>query len=207
MKKILYSAVAATLLLVACNSADKSEDQNAEGSEAPKTLTFDVNKATLRWTAFKFTEKVGVGGGFDNVSVTAGGSGSAESVLINGTFSIEEQSVNSNNEIRDPKIKQQFFGNTIGEAITGKVLSAENGKGQLEINMNEISKTVDYSYTNNDTALVLKANLDVLNWNATVALDSLNIVCEALHKGEDGLSKLWPDVEVEVVIPITDQQY
>ena len=37
------------------------------------------------------------------------------------------------------------------------------------------------------------------DWNADAGLAALNNECEELHKGEDGISKLWPDVNVTVV--------
>ena len=34
--------------------------------------------------------------------------------------------------------------------------------------------------------------------DAKPSLDSLNGVCTAVHTGKDGVSVLWPDVEIEV---------
>ncbi len=36
------------------------------------------------------------------------------------------------------------------------------------------------------------------NWNGDDAIASLNKVCEYLHKGEDGVSKLWSVVELNI---------
>ena len=40
--------------------------------------------------------------------------------------------------------------------------------------------------------------IDVFDWNASEALDALNEVCHALHKGPDGVSKTWSEVHLFV---------
>ena len=40
--------------------------------------------------------------------------------------------------------------------------------------------------------------MQLKDWNALGALESLNKVCFDLHKGADGVSKTWEDVAIEV---------
>ncbi len=173
-----------------------------EKSEEQKGISYDVAAAKVKWTAFKLTERVGVSGTFHEVSVTAGGEGSVENVLSNGSFSINTSSVDSNDSIRDPKVRKSFFGTFNTPTITGKIVSASSGSGQVELMMNSMTNTVPFEYIASDSALVLNTSIDVTNWNGADAINALNSVCTLLHTGADGVSKLWPDVKVQVTIPV-----
>jgi hypothetical protein len=44
----------------------------------------------------------------------------------------------------------------------------------------------------------IKGTMLLKYWNALGALETLNKICFDLHKGEDGVSKTWDDVAIEV---------
>ena len=44
----------------------------------------------------------------------------------------------------------------------------------------------------------MKGTMQLKDWDALGALESLNKVCFDLHKGADGISKTWEDVAIEV---------
>ncbi|SHK55685.1 YceI-like domain-containing protein [Reichenbachiella agariperforans] len=199
MKTKNYIPVIVALFSMYACTPKKAQEEKSE--EATKEIVYDVAAAQIKWTAFKLTERVGVSGTFDEVAVTAGGEGTVESVLTDGSFSINTSSVNSNEATRDPKIKESFFGTFNTPAIEGKIVSADAGSGELSLMMNDTTSAVPFSYITNDSTLILTASIDVTNWNGGAAIDSLNSVCELLHKGSDGVSKLWPDVTVQVTIP------
>ncbi|UXP33344.1 YceI family protein [Reichenbachiella agarivorans] len=191
------SLIIALVVMYACSPKKAQEETTTETT----AVTYEVGAAKVKWTAFKLTERIGVSGTFDDLSVTAGGEGSVDSLLVNGTFSINTSSVNSNEATRDPKIKASFFEPFNTPQITGKILSATGGRGTVELMMNDTTSAVPFTYISNDSTLVLTTSIDVTNWNGAAAIDSLNSVCELLHKGSDGVSKLWPDVVVQVTIP------
>lgn len=189
--------IVALFALYSCSPKKAQEEK----SEEQKGISYDVAAANVKWTAFKLTERVGVSGTFHEVSVTAGGEGSVENILTNGTFSINTSSVDSKDSIRDPKVRETFFGTFNTPTITGKIVSASGGSGQVELMMNDMANTVPFTYATSDSELVLNASIDVTNWNGADAIMALNSVCELLHTGADGVSKLWPDVSVQVTIP------
>jgi hypothetical protein len=43
-----------------------------------------------------------------------------------------------------------------------------------------------------------ESSIDVSSWNALGGIDALNEVCEDLHKGDDGVSKLWSEVSLKL---------
>jgi polyisoprenoid-binding protein YceI len=218
MKKyIIYTGIISSLLLfVACGEAETAENLDEIGNELSKKLaddsnviakdtcllTLDEKSVVVNWTAFKLSDKVGVGGTFDSVVV----SGVTDNETILGAaataqFDIYAASVNSNNPERDMKISNSFFGTMANtESISGKVVSLnDDGSGAILLTMNGVEKeiTLEWKETS-ENRLKLSTAINVNDWNAKPSLDSLNGVCTAVHTGKDGVSVLWPDLEVEV---------
>lgn len=205
MKKIFFFA-ASLFLLSACNNGGNTTQNEAETLESSElqnncSYTFDSENTKLTWTAYKFTEKVGVSGTFN--SYTIGQTNEAEdlaSVFSNAEFEIFTESINSNDEGRDYKIKQYFFGSLASsEVLKGKLISLnDDGTASILLRMNEVEKEVDAQYTIEENTITLSAVLDVENFNAASGIKALNQVCDELHKGSDGISKLWPEVKIEI---------
>lgn len=186
------------ILLFSCNDSKKKQTKT--------NTNFSISRQgkSVGWTAYKFTEKVGVKGVFDDFEFkTDSDSTSIETLLKTSRISIQTQSVNSKSEIRDAKLRDIFFNTFDTKIITGEILNADSGKGILALKMNNITEEIAYSYSLKDDTLVINTNLHLTKWNAEMALDTLNKVCYDLHKGTDGVSKLWPDVGVAIKIPIT----
>ena len=207
MKKyIIYTGIISSILLfVACSEAETTENL---GNDLPTKdtksclLILDNENVVVNWTAFKLSDRVGVGGTFDSVIV----SGVTENETMvgaasNAQFDIITGSVNSNNTERDYKISDSFFGTMVNTAtISGKVISLnDDGSGAISLTMNGVEKQIalDWKATS-ENRLKLSTAINVNDWNAKPSLDSLNGVCTAVHTGKDGVSVLWPDVEIEV---------
>jgi len=211
MRSIVSLALLSTL--VACNDTappaekapEKAPEKAAEKKAPVCSWTANSSAATVGWTAFKFTEKTGVGGGFDKVTAAGGEAADAPWKAIDGlTFEIDTTSVNSKNPDRDAKIQASFFGAmTETTAITGKVKANSAGKATLTITMNGATHDVmvDVKHTEGNP-LSLSGTLDVETWGAGAAIASLNKVCDGLHTGKDGVSKLWSEVAITAELPL-----
>ncbi len=186
--------LAVAVLLLAC---DKKEAPvlNDEGCY----YSYSGDSTELKWTAFKFTEKVGVGGTFDSVTVTGTRkAGDPLEVIRSLAFAIDTKSVNSANEQRDERISRLFFQPLeTGASITGSVESLkETGEGSLRIKMNGVERSVPVHYkVMKGEEIELWGELNVNDWKAEESLSALNQECHDLHTGKDGVSKLWPQVE------------
>lgn len=209
--KYLSLIISAGILLSSCG-AENQQSNDAQTTEPEKlelaspTCSYEyVNENTsLEWTAYKTTDKVAVGGKFDefNVSVKADAT-DALSILEGAKFEISTASTNTNNEDRDMKIKTQFFGSlNATDKIFGRVNSLtgdeNSGDAMIEISMNGLSKEVPAKYTIDGANLSLETEFDMQTWDGMAAIAALNKVCEDLHKGADGVSKLWSTVSVKV---------
>lgn len=204
MKKALYiSIVILALGFTACKADAKKEDTNTVPTKAKEsTAAFVVAKANndINFTAYKTTEKIGVGGQFTKIDVLAGGEGNTIKAAINNTeFSIPVSSIATKDSSRDYKIKKFFFGvmaNT--KVLSGKLSITDDTTGIAKITMNGETKDVPFTYTIKDNAFNMQATIDVNMWNASAALASLNKVCEVLHTGSDGVSKTWSEVALNI---------
>ncbi|EDM45170.1 hypothetical protein SCB49_03579 [unidentified eubacterium SCB49] len=207
MKNLLSFGVIAlmTLSIVSCDSSEKKKTAPAENKISNDTYTYSIDPsgASVSWTAYKFTDKVGVSGVFDSFELTVGGEKeSLDDLLKESKLAVYTNSVNSNSDIRDPKLRASFFKVFNTDTITGNIKEAKNGKGLLDLKMNAIEKPLEYTYMYKRDTLFLKASINLDTWNGQDAIKALNEVCSDLHKGTDGLSKLWPDVDVRIKLPV-----
>jgi len=198
MKKLSIAFV--TLLALSCGSETSQAEQPVITTE--KCLyKFDESSTKVGWTAFKFTEKTGVTGTFNKVNVLI--SQAAEDMyttLTGATFTIPVNEVNSENPDRDQKIQDHFFGSMEStDIISGIVKTINESSALIEITLNGISKEYDGEVSVEGETITLKTTIDMLNFEAQQSVDSLNSVCNDLHKGADGVSKLWTEVDINVV--------
>ena len=200
MKKLstLFFALFVAFQLTSCGSEKKEEDKEKKASTAAFVLS-DA-KSKVEWTAYKFTEKSPVKGQFRKVNITEGGEGNTVKEAINNAkFSIPISSVFTMNTDRDYKIKKFFFGIMKDPELLSGVLEIENDTlGYANLTMNEISNKLPFKYTIEGKKFSMTTRMDVLNWNAQSSIDSLNAICKDLHKGLDGISKLWSEVAINV---------
>jgi hypothetical protein len=206
MKNIATTVFAFVLAfnLISCKSENKSVTKEPTIETEPKksATAFNVANADtdIKFTAYKTTDKIGVGGTFRKIDITNGGEGNTLKEAINDTeFSIPVSSLATKDSSRDYKIKKFFFGimdNT--KLLSGKLQLVDDANGIANITMNGETKPVPFVYTIQRNEFNMKATIDINNWNASKALASLNKVCEDLHKGADGVSKTWSEVDLNI---------
>jgi hypothetical protein len=200
-------AVALTLGLASCSGSSnkKSEDTGSQKDQKAAEFVYQPEYTSIQWTAYKFTKRVGVSGTFNSYEVQLGSNTTTPKNALTGlNFTIATSSNDSKNEERDGKIAEHFFGTMMNtENITGEVISVSGtdtaGKAKVAITMNSITHEVDADYSIAGGKVKLNTSLQMADWKAESSISALNKVCEALHTGEDGISILWPDVDVEVV--------
>ena len=204
MKKtfILLLLLVLTFNFSSCKSEKKTDNKEVV-KEAKKTaFPFSLKNAKneINFTAYKTSDKVPVGGQFKKLNIISGGEGNTIKEAINNTeFSIPVSSIFTKDTSRDYKIKKFFFGimdNT--KLLSGKLVIENDSVGYTHIKMNGVTEKVAFKYSIEANTFSMKATIDVTNWNAIDALNSLNTVCKDLHKGADGVSKTWSDVALNI---------
>lgn len=206
MKYLNVILFALVLISIGCKndqSAAKSSSEQTtakKGIDVPCTYSYNADSTVVGWTAYKFNEKAPVGGKFAKFNVkTKVGTTPAE-VLSNLEFVLDVSSVMTKDTSRDRKIEQYFFGTlTDMKNITGVIKSVQGNKAIAEINMNNITRDVELTYDiKNNELITLKGSIDVADWSGMPAINALNKICKDLHKGKDGVSKLWSEVGLNI---------
>ena len=201
------AAVFFTFFIACDNQTDtKTNDSDTEKSNEGECIYSVVNDSTsVTWTAFKTNARVGVKGHFDDIKIWAPENAiSPKDALVGTSFDIVTTSVNSGNAERDPKLVTYFFTTlTDGHIIKGEIISAEGnshtGEGLVKLMFNGVTKKIAYTYRVKESKVYIKTGINLDEWDGSAAVKSLNTECYDLHTGADGVSKLWPDVEIEVV--------
>lgn len=202
MKKYLVLLVTVTLFVTSCKSDKKKEEKEAVVEEV-KTVQYEVNasRTTVEWTAFKTTAKAPVKGKFTTLNLINSKPASTPlDAYKDLEFSIPVSSIFTENEDRDNKLKEFFFGamaNT--ELLSGKFTFDNENKCSLSITMNDVTHSVPVEFTIEGNKVAFKGSINLTDWNGADAIASINKACFDLHKGEDGVSKTWDEVLIESV--------
>lgn len=203
MKRLIL--LCSILALVSCKKEQKIEaditttdtvqiDSNSENNVA--NMVYNPAKTALKWSAYKTPEKVAVHGSFDSIVVkNTTESVIPEEVLHDATFEIATSSMTTGDISRDAKIIGLFFNNLNGETITGKFGEFKDQVVPVTLKMNDVEVTKDFSYTFENTKIIITGVIDVLeDFKATKGFDLLHEACAALH-----MNKTWSDVSIEVI--------
>lgn len=199
MKKysILLLLIAVIGLTTSCKDKQKKRDVNIE----EKGYTVEPNTTTINWIAYKTTGKVPVKGQFTklNIEETNTKAKTALEALNNLKFGIPINSLFTKDTIRDGKLRKFFFGTMIDtQNITGTIHINNETSGTVDIVMNGISQILPITFVISDQTVTLEAIMNLDNWQAQAAIVALNKACNDLHTGEDGISKTWSEVKIEV---------
>ncbi|MFT5723445.1 MAG: polyisoprenoid-binding protein YceI [Bacteroidia bacterium] len=206
--KNLIALTFAVVLFTACSNNKSAKESSSEGASTeivtPQFYEYQRAFTKLTWTAYKTTAKLGVSGTFNTFEIAPGVSyGTLTTLMDHLEFTIPVASTNSENEERDGKIVATFFGSMMAtENITGLFTSVAGndsaGTVQIKVKMNDIEHEIEGTYTATGNKVIIKTSLHLGDWKAEPSISALNEVCNDLHKGEDGVSKLWPDVDIVI---------
>lgn len=197
MKKLIYIPLFG--LILSCSGKSSEMDNVQETSDLKECFyTLNENSFSVKWVAYKFTEKTPVEGTFNEVIISGNQTLNDLNNLIAGlSFEIPVSTINSNNPERDEKIKGTFFGNLKGsDMLSGKVIDIHGDALTLSLTLNGITQEVKGTTSASNGVFKFVAKLQLANFGASKAIDKLNELCYDLHIGADGISKLWEEVEI-----------
>ncbi|MGV6861628.1 MAG: YceI family protein [Putridiphycobacter sp.] len=209
MKRNVIIGSLMALFLISCNTTDTNDQSNEQAVEEHVevcTYAYNPESTVVGWTAFKFTEKTGVSGKFDDVQVAIANQESEDmfAVLNGASVTIPVNSVNSENPERDQKIDSLFFGAMEAtDMISALVKDINAEKAVIEISMNNVSKEYEGTISVENETVKFNTTINLDDFEAQSAVTSLNDACKDLHTGEDGVSKLWSEVDINVETTLT----
>lgn len=173
---------------------------NANALQPVPCYGYKKDSVVVEWTAFKFTEKTPVKGRLKNVQTRINGAPQTQDEMILSTsFEIDAMSVDSGDPARDINLKEHFFKHINSPKIVGKVVSLASQIVRVELQMNGVTKPVEFKLTTNTDAKISAVGIiDVVDFSMNEALKKINEACFELHKGKDGVSKTWSTVELTI---------
>lgn len=201
MKK-LFVVLSAGLMLISVSCKKKEEKKEIETPVvATEGYRVSAQKSKVDWTGYKFTEKKGVTGTFKIINVLNAPKASTPIEAFNGVdFTIPVSSVYSENEIRDGKLKALFFGMMDNTELLSGSFVTEAGKIFLNLKMNNESQKIPLKHTISGRNVRLKGALNLMDFKAVKAYNSIHKACALLHTGADGVSKTWEDVAIDALV-------
>jgi hypothetical protein len=183
-------------------------------------MTIKSGSPKVEWTAYKFTEKKAVKGEIKNAEFSAPEVATVDELISHLSFVINPMKVESGDPARDSNLRDFFFKLLKGTGtIRGHVISSDKKTLQVQIYMNGVTKVVPFKINQEDISSVIKktkknkktvqskeksyryvaeGEIDILDFRMQKSLESLNKVCQDLHKGADGVSKTWSQVDITV---------
>ena len=199
------------ILSVALFSActDSKKNQTTETSVVVEKTdclySFDENTSKVFWAAYKTNDKLKVVGQFKELKTDrVGQKFSSLEELVNGlNFSINTASSASGDEIRDLSLKAYFFQLfTDNFEVKGSLAEMKESVVTATIDVFGVQKNIKLTYSLDEDILKMKGTLSLEQIGAVDAYNSIHSKCIDLHKGADGISKTWDDVDVIIEVPI-----
>ena len=214
MKRLILLLSISLFSLTGCQNQGASgnqpaatpRQQSSEITTPPKPaqakMHFTADSLKIRWTAYKTTAKVPVSGTFKDFSYRLSTNADTPNALLDrASVSIKTASVFSGNAGRDQILRDAFFQMMMdSNLIELRTAGWDNAHGILHtvIRMNNKEIPVDFTVKQKDGSLQGDAQIDVVKqFKAGRALYNLHTMCEDKHTGKDGVSKTWPDVQLQ----------
>lgn len=212
MKRIAIVLGIVSVTIFSCSEKTKEEIVDTKeiavevSQEEPSDVVEGVVKnSSVKWTGFKTTEKVAVSGTFDAVQISETKEGTIpEEVLQGAKVRAVVSSINSGLEERDGKLKMLLFGAMANTTDIYGVINFRNGKTYITFTLNNLSKEYEVQSKFENNVFTINATVDLAAFKAEEAVESLNKACGDLHKGADGITKTWTEVDIEGTVEFTE---
>lgn len=162
--------------------------------------SLDSEAIEFNWTAFKTPEKAPVRGTFADLGFKKENYHAKDlsKLMTQLEFSIDTSSVRTKNTARDANIVKWFFQQIAGGMnFTGKVKRLTDKSVVVDVTANKVTKTITMSRTSNNNNLIATSTLNLMDFNLSKALASINKACYELHNG-----KTWEDVDIKATFPV-----
>lgn len=152
----------------------------------------------IKWTGYKTEKKVAVSGTFKDISIDIEKSSTLTDFLKSAKVEIQTKSLDSNNSFRDKNITTTLFSILSLSKINSYISDVQeiNKTLTLQINMNNIKKTVPMKYEILENKIIAKGMIDLLDFDMDESFSSFALKCAHYHE-----NKSFSEVDIEFIIP------
>lgn len=163
----------------------------------------------LKFTGYKFTEKVAVSGSFKDIKWSfASGYQQLSSLLSSASVWIDSHSIDAGNAARNKNITKGLFQNIAGgRYIKGLIneVSSDSKSVNLKLFLGHFEVDIPMTLHPDNSVFILSGALDLVKARMKDAFQSLAKICGPFHQGKDGKRKTWPVVDLEVRAKYTEK--
>ena len=202
-----------SVIIISCNTGQeknvKVDDKKELEAKADECIySFSDSTIKLFWAGYKTTDKLKVLGSFQEISTNHSNQKytSLEQLVEGITFSINSASSESGDPIRDANLKDYFFNYlTTNFEINGSLTGYNEDVVMADIDVLGVNRTVKLKHFLVNNILKLRGELSLSELGAFKAFSSIAEKCYDLHKGPDGISKTWDEVNVLIDVPLIQE--
>lgn len=206
-----------SLIIFSCNNKENSETQKTiplpEGVLYKLDMT--AENTEVNWIGYKTNEKTPVSGSFSEFSSDRENQ-SFNSIddLVDGlNFSVSSLSSSSRDDNRDLNLKDHFFKYlTDNFKINGTLGKPINDSIDVYFDVLEENNPIRFAYSTylttskySNKIIQIKGKLNLVNQFNGEAFNNIHKQCFDLHKGSDGISKTWEEVDVHIKVLVINE--
>ena len=199
-----------SFIVISCNTGQEKNikvDDNKELEAKANECIYSFSDSTIKlfWAGYKTTDKLKVLGSFQEIKTNHSDQKfSSIDELVNGiTFSINSKSSESGDPIRDANLRDYFFNYlTDNFQINGRVSEYNDAFITANFDVLGVDRQVKFTHSIVNNVLKLRALISLDDLGAYKAYNSISAKCYDLHKGADGISKTWDEVNVLIDVPL-----
>jgi len=196
------------ILFISCGRNNNKEVQQEKIKTELDTYKLDMANTKVIWNGYKTNDKAKVVGYFNEFSCDRENQEfSSIDELVSGLkFSIKSSSSLSGDPIRDKNLKDHFFKYLTDEFVINGTL-AQPINDSIDVTFDVLDQTrilrfgCQYNIVpdsdNSDYMIEISGSIDLESqFGGLQAFNAISKKCYDLHKGADGVSKTWKQVDV-----------
>ena len=207
-----------SLIIFSCNNKENSETIR-KTITLPEGVLYKLDMTAenteVNWIGYKTNEKTPVSGSFSEFSSDRENQ-SFNSIddLVDGlNFSVSSLSSSSRDDNRDLNLKDHFFKYlTDNFKINGTLGKPINDSIDVYFDVLEENNPIRFAYSTylttskySNKIIQIKGKLNLVNQFNGEAFNSIHKQCFDLHKGSDGISKTWEEVDVHIKVLVINE--
>jgi hypothetical protein len=196
------------ILFISCGRNNNKEVQQEKIKTELDSYQLDMANTKVIWNGYKTNDKAKVVGYFSEFSTDRENQKfNSIDELINGLkFSIKSSSSLSGDPIRDKNLKDHFFKYLTDEFVINGTL-AQPINDSIDVTFDVLGQTRTLRFgcqyntvpdsDNSDYMIEISGSIDLESqFGGLQAFNAISKKCYDLHKGADGVSKTWKQVDV-----------
>jgi len=214
-----YFIILFAIVFFSCNNNNTQEAQQENIITEGGSYQFNIEHTQVIWNGYKTNDKIKVVGYFDEFSCDREDQkfSSIQDLVTGLKFSVKSSSSSSGDVMRDQNLKDHFFKYLTNDfVINGTLGSPINDSIDVTFDVFGKTKKIRLAFLYNiipgcpyyDHMLEIKGSINLESqFDALKAYNAISNQCYGLHKGADGISKTWKQVDVHVKALVINTSY